>query len=171
MWLLRRSVAPHSRSTEPIQEHPGEDRGSWGEEDRLSIYATLRGLPPSPPHPHKLAPEPAPSSLLKRISQLGTTKMPLSLGKRERLLPEHSGFCSPKSPCRGRRRGEERNRMLPALSLTAGVDALGRAGAAPDSLPCARWFIPQIFAERLQCAGRSGKHAAFITSCNPCRRT
>lgn len=118
----------------------------------LSIYWALRCLPPKPPHPHphKLTPEPALSSLLKWISHPDITKTPLSLEKRERLLPEHSGFCSFKSPCVGRRRVKSgESRMLPTLGLTLGVDAWGRAGAAPNSPSFTHWLIPQIFVEGL----------------------
>lgn len=69
------------------------------------------------------------------------------------------------SMCR-EQEGRGGNRMLPTLGLTAGVDALGRAGAAPDSLSFTHWFIPQIFAEHLQCTRHSRKHVTFITSCN-----
>ena len=52
--------------------------------------------------------------------------------------------------------------MLPALGLTSGVDAaLGRAGAAPNSLSFAHWFIPQIFAECLSGIPESPLHLSL----------
>lgn len=127
----------------------------------------------APLHPRKLPPEPAPSSFLKWISHPGITKMSLSSGKGEQLLPEHSGFCSFKSPCVGRRRvdwagGGFGGGNASHSGAHFGVDALGRAGIASNSLLLAHWFIPQISAERLRYAGDSRKHFRFIISRNSC---
>lgn len=67
----------------------------------------------------------------------------------------------------GRVEGGE-NGLLPTLGLTSGVDALGRPGAAPNSLSFTHWFIPQTVAERLQRARHSGKHFTGIISCDFC---
>lgn len=46
--------------------------------------------------------------------------------------------------------------MLPILGLTLGVDALGRAGAAPTSPSFAHWLIPRISAELYDVPGTLG---------------
>lgn len=112
----------------------------------------------APPHPCKPTPEPAPSSFLKWISHPGVTKMALSVGKgRGALLLEHSGSCSFKALCVGMGRAElGNNGVLPAPGLTSGTGTVGRAGAAPNSLPSPHWRTPQTFAESSGCARCSG---------------
>lgn len=112
----------------------------------------------APPHPCKPTPESAPSSFLKWISHPAVTKMALSVGKgRGALLLEHSGSCSFKALCVGMGRAElGNNGVLPAPGLTSGTGTVGRAGAAPNSLPSPHWRTPQTFAESSGCARRSG---------------
>lgn len=62
---------------------------------------------------------------------------------REPALPEHSGFCSFRSPCVGRG-GQSRTGCFP-LGLTSGPDASADLERAPS--PCwFCWFTPQTLA-------------------------
>ena len=129
MWLLSKNVAPHSsHSTKHYQFKRIVFWPTWGYVivGEQAVPPSLRGPEMSssqvPPHPCKLPSEPAP--FLRWISHPGITKMSLSLGKRERLLPEHSGFCSFKSPCVRRRRVELR--MAERDASHSGANLRGR---------------------------------------------